>query len=77
MDFVRFPDVAVLFHYMKPVRYRLVLQENSSSQAPFAVAFFPYDYVSESYTPSGYDSDSLMYMPGAMFYQEGARNVGS
>ena len=53
------------------------MQCNSTTLAPFASAFYPYDYVSETYTPAGFDPYTLMALPGAVFYQEGARNVAA
>jgi hypothetical protein len=59
---------------MKPLRYRIIVQQDTTVH--FNAALYPYDYVSESYTPASITPTSIANLKGAVMYQNDFNNRG-
>jgi hypothetical protein len=77
-----FYEISRFFHYVRPQKFRVSLSlstttATSDSFYGAAFAFYPVNYIKESYTmqiPG--NVSSLMALPGSVLVQPGGRNLG-
>lgn len=65
---------ATIFHYVKPIRFRIVIQQDVATH--FVSAFYPFNYQNETFVPSTITPAALINMKGSIVYQNDYNNRG-
>lgn len=66
----------VIFHWFRPIRYRIQFQSFNQNFSGAVAALYPYNSQYETFTPSGFSAQSLADMKGAVVVQPTYSNIG-